>query len=230
HLHHVGKAHGAHDAALAVVLVVAHHAHHAAVGEGVHGVLDDGGRLAVGQQVGDLVLDGVEALGVVQGLAGLAGLGIGEPVGGVVALGQVVGVVVLGHAVEGGGVGHVAALGGDGVGAVGGGDGLSDGAVVGCLEGARLHDVDHQGDGGAVGVGGDVPRAGGAGHKAAAADVDHGLGGPVSLVDVEGVLLDVAVVGDKALVIAALDAALVAAVGGEVEHSPHVGGPQVGTG
>src|SRR5699024_4422897 len=79
-------------------------------------------------------------------------------------------------------------------------------------------------------VDGDVPLAGGAVHKAAAADVDHGLGGPVSLVDVEGILLDLAVVGDKALVIAALDAALVAAVGGEVEHIPHVGGPQVGTG
>src|SRR5699024_3308259 len=230
HLHHIGQAHGAHDAALAVLLAGVHHAHHAAVGKGVQHVFDDGGRLAVGQQVGDLVLDGVEAFGVVEGLAGLAGLGIVEPVGGVVALGQVVGIVVLSHAVEGGGVGHLAAAGGDGVGAGLQVNVLEHGAVVDCLEGARLNAVDRQGDGGAVVVDGDVPLAGGAVHKAAAADVDHGLGGPVGLVDVEGVLLGLAVVGDKALVVAALDAALVAAVGGKVEHIPHMGGPQVGPG
>ena len=61
-----------------------------------------------------------------------------------------------------------------------------------------------------------------------AADVHEGLVAEPGLVGVEGILLILAVEGDQALVVHAVFAALVAAVGGKVEHVPHVGGPDGG--
>ena len=53
-----------------------------------------------------------------------------------------------------------------------------------------------------------------------------GLLAPVGLIQVEGVLLDFAVKGDKPLLVFAVFAALVAPVGGKVEHIPDMGCPQ----
>ena len=53
-----------------------------------------------------------------------------------------------------------------------------------------------------------------------------GLLAPVGLVQVEGVLFDFAVKGDKSLLVLAVFAALVAPVGGKVEHIPDMGRPQ----
>src|SRR5699024_1230285 len=61
-----------------------------------------------------------------------------------------------------------------------------------------------------------------------AADMYERLLAPVSLVGVGSILLDLAVKGDQALVVHARLAALVAGVGGKVEHIPHVGAPHIG--
>ena len=65
-------------------------------------------------------------------------------------------------------------------------------------------------------------------HIPAAAGVHKGLLAPVGLIQVEGVLLDFAVKGNKALLVFAVLAALVPAVGSKVEHIPDVGSPQPG--
>ena len=77
-----------------------------------------------------------------------------------------------------------------------------------------------------VGVDPDLGHILGAVHIAAAAGVYKGLLAPVRLVQVEGVLFDFAVKGDKALLVLAVFAALVAPVGGKVEHIPDMGRPQ----
>ena len=67
-------------------------------------------------------------------------------------------------------------------------------------------------------------------HGALAYEVDKAvLRVPVGLVEVEGILPDLAVVGDQALIIAAHVVALAAAGHGEVEHVPDERAPQVGT-
>ena len=53
-----------------------------------------------------------------------------------------------------------------------------------------------------------------------------GLLAPICLVQVESILLDLAVKGDKTLLVLAVFAALVASVGGKVEHIPDMGRPQ----
>ena len=53
-----------------------------------------------------------------------------------------------------------------------------------------------------------------------------GLLAPVGLVQVEGILLDFAVKGDKPLLVFAVFAALIAPIGGKVEHIPDMGRPQ----
>ena len=50
---------------------------------------------------------------------------------------------------------------------------------------------------------------------------------PGGLVEIESVLAQLAIEGDKALLVLAVLAALVPPVGGEVEEVPHVGGPKV---
>ena len=51
---------------------------------------------------------------------------------------------------------------------------------------------------------------------------------PGCLIQVEGVLLELSVKGDNALLIEPVCSSLVSAVNGEVEHVPHVGSPQPG--
>ena len=66
-------------------------------------------------------------------------------------------------------------------------------------------------------------------HIPATAGVHKGFLSPVGLVQVEGVLLDLAVKGNKALLVFAVLSAFIPAVGGKVEHIPDVSGPQPGT-
>ena len=54
----------------------------------------------------------------------------------------------------------------------------------------------------------------------------EGLLAPVGLVEIEGVFFQLAVKGDKTLLVFAVLAALVPAIGGKVEHIPHMGRPQ----
>ena len=63
-------------------------------------------------------------------------------------------------------------------------------------------------------------------HIAAAAGMYKGLLAPVGLVQVEGVLLDFAVKGDKSFLVLAVFASLIAAIGSKVEHIPDMGRPQ----
>ncbi len=53
------------------------------------------------------------------------------------------------------------------------------------------------------------------------------MGAPERLVEIEGVLLDSAVQGDKSLVVPSGGAALVSGRAAEIEHVPDVGGPQI---
>ena len=85
----------------------------------------------------------------------------------------------------------------------------------------------------AVGVQGDLVAGGvdlhiGGGlvavHIALGADMDEGSLGPVGLVQIEGILLDLTVEGHQALVVHASLAALVTGVSGKVEHIPNMGG------
>ena len=77
-----------------------------------------------------------------------------------------------------------------------------------------------------VGVNLDFGHILGAVHIAAAAGMHKGLLAPVGFVQVEGILLDFAVKGDKPLLVFAVFAALIAPVGGKVEHIPDMGRPQ----
>ena len=49
---------------------------------------------------------------------------------------------------------------------------------------------------------------------------------PIGLVEIEGVFFELAVKGDKSLLVFAVLAALVAAIGGKIKHIPHMGRPQ----
>ena len=53
-----------------------------------------------------------------------------------------------------------------------------------------------------------------------------GLLAPIGFVEIEGVFFELAVKGDKALLVLAVLAALVPAIGSKIEHIPHMGGPQ----
>ena len=184
----------------------------------------------VGHDVADLVLDREVALDEFKLLRAVAAFGR-EPVArlGVLLRQDVVGVGLF-DAVEGDGVLDIACAGGDRVFAALQRQLLKDGHVVNSYFGPDGLAVEQQRDFRLVGVDIDAALAGGAVRKAAAADMHHRRGGPVGLVNVEGVLLDLAVVGHKALVVAALAAALVAGVGRKVEHVPHMGAPDIGAG
>ena len=83
---------------------------------------------------------------------------------------------------------------------------------------------------GLVGVDLDFGHGLGAVHIAAAAQMHEGFFFvPGSLVQIEGVFLERAVKGDDALLVLAVLAALITAVGGEIKQIPHMGGPQPGT-
>ena len=77
-----------------------------------------------------------------------------------------------------------------------------------------------------IGVDLDLGHILGAVHIAAAAQVHKGLLAPIGLVEIEGVFFDLAVKGDKSLLVLAMLAALIASIGGKVEHVPHMGRPQ----
>ena len=49
---------------------------------------------------------------------------------------------------------------------------------------------------------------------------------PIGLVEIEGVFFQLAVKGDKSLLVLAVLAALIAAIGGKIKHIPHMGRPQ----
>lgn len=66
----------------------------------------------------------------------------------------------------------------------------------------------------------DVADRVGAVRIAAARDVYYGLAVPIRFVEIEWVFLDLAVESDELLGIDAADVALVAKVGGEIEHVP----------
>ena len=63
----------------------------------------------------------------------------------------------------------------------------------------------------------------------AAGHVEHRLGAPVRLVEVECILLHLSVIGDQPLVVAARLVALVASVGGEVVEAPDELAPDIGS-
>ena len=77
-----------------------------------------------------------------------------------------------------------------------------------------------------IGVDLDLGHILGAVHIAAAAQVHERLLAPIGLVEIEGVFFELAVKGDKSLLVLAMLAALVAAIGGKVEHIPHMSRPQ----
>ena len=80
---------------------------------------------------------------------------------------------------------------------------------------------------GQVGVHGDLGHVLHAIHIALAADVNEGIVAQPGLVGIEGVLLVLAVDGHQTLVVLAVLATLGTVVGAEVEHVPHMGGPDV---
>ena len=90
----------------------------------------------------------------------------------------------------------------------------------------ELFAVDKQGNRFLVGVDLDLDLAAGALGKALGADMHKRVLAPPRLVQVEAVLLGFAVKGDKPLVVHTRLAALVAGIGGKVEHIPDVGTPQ----
>ena len=53
-----------------------------------------------------------------------------------------------------------------------------------------------------------------------------GLLAPIGLVEIEGVFFELAVKGDKALLVLAVLAALISAIGSKIEHIPHMSRPQ----
>ena len=76
-----------------------------------------------------------------------------------------------------------------------------------------------------IGVDLDLGHILGAVHIAAAAQVHERLLAPIGLVEIEGVFFQLAVKGDKALLVFAVLAALIAAIGGKIKHIPHIGCP-----
>ena len=106
------------------------------------------------------------------------------------------------------------------------GDGQLEGEHLVALTGLHQLTVLVQRDLRQIGVDLDFSHILGAVHIAAAAQVHERLLAPVGLVEIEGVFFELAVKGDKSLLVLAVLAALITAIGGKIEHIPRMGGPQ----
>lgn len=78
---------------------------------------------------------------------------------------------------------------------------------------------------GLVGVYLDISLSGSSVGKAAACYMDKRLFAPPSLVDVEGILFDLSVIGHQTFIISATAAALIPGISGKVKHVPRGGRP-----